>query len=53
MPIHKGLKNQPAVIILNNLELSIKHSDQPGEHNIGAVVKISPMVGLDDIVDAV
>jgi hypothetical protein len=53
MPIHSGLKNHPAVIILNNLEIGIKQSDQPGEHNTGAVVKISIVVGLDDIMNAV
>jgi hypothetical protein len=53
MPIHSELKNHHAVIILNNLEIGIKQSDQPSEYNTGVVVKISPVVGLDDIVDAV
>jgi len=53
MPIHSGLKYHPAIIILNNLEIGIKQSDQPGEHHTGTVVKISPVVGLDDIVDAI
>jgi len=53
MPIHSGLKNHLPVIILNNLKIGIKQSDQPGEHNTSAVVKISLVVGLDDIVDAV
>jgi hypothetical protein len=53
MPIHSGLKNHPTVIILKDLEIGIKQSDQPGEHNTSPVVKISLVVGLDDIVDAV
>jgi hypothetical protein len=27
LPFHKGLKNHPTVIILNNVEISIKLSD--------------------------
>jgi hypothetical protein len=53
MPIHSGLKNHPAVVILNNLEIGIKQPNQPGEHNTGVVVKISLVVGLDDIMDDV
>jgi len=50
---HGGLKNHPGVIILNNLEISITQSDQPGEYNTGTVVKISPVVSLDNLVDTV
>jgi hypothetical protein len=40
------------VIILHDHKVSIKQSDQPGEHNTGTIVKISPVIGLDDIMDA-
>jgi len=53
VPVHSGLKNQPMVIILYDLKVSIKQSDQPGEHNTCTVVKISLVIGLDDIMDAV
>jgi hypothetical protein len=53
MSFYRGLKNHLAVIILNNLEISIKQFDQPSEHNTSTVVKISPMVGLDNIVDTI
>jgi hypothetical protein len=53
MPNYSGLKHQPAVIILNHLEVGIEESDQPGVHNTGAAVKISPMIGLDSVVDTV
>jgi hypothetical protein len=53
MSVHRGLKNQPPVIILNNLEISIKQSNQPSEHNACTVVKISPVVVLDNLVDNV
>jgi hypothetical protein len=52
VPINSGLKNQPMVIILHDHKVSIKQSDQPGEHNTGTIVKISPVIGLDDIMDA-
>jgi hypothetical protein len=45
MPIHKGLKNQPTVIIQNNLEIV--------KHYTGAIVKISLVASLENIVDAV
>jgi len=40
MPCKGGLKNYPAVIILNYLEMSIKLSNQFGKYNAGAIVKI-------------
>jgi hypothetical protein len=51
--VHRGLKNQPTVIILHDLKICIKQPDQPGKYNAGTIVKISQVVGLDDLVNAV
>jgi hypothetical protein len=33
--------------------MGVKRPDQPGEHNAGAVVEVSPVIGLDDFVDTI
>jgi len=49
MPAYNRLKHQPTVIILNHLDVGIEQSDQPGVHNTGTSVQISPMIGLDSV----
>jgi hypothetical protein len=51
--VHRGLKNQPTVIILHDLKICIKQADQSGENYTGTVVEVTPVVGLDDIMNAV
>jgi hypothetical protein len=51
MPANSGLMHQPAVIVLHHLEVGIEKSNQPGVHNTGATVKISPMICLDSFKD--
>jgi hypothetical protein len=33
--------------------MSIKFSDQSGEHNAGTVVEVAPMIGLDILMDTI
>jgi hypothetical protein len=53
MLAYNRLKQQPVVIILKHLEVGIEQSNQPGVHNTGTCVKISPMIGLDSVMDIV
>jgi len=53
MPANSGLKHQPEVIVLHDLEVGIEKSNQPGVHNTGAAVKISPMICLDSVMDTI
>jgi hypothetical protein len=53
MPKNSGLKHQPAIIVLHHLEVGIEKSNQPGVHHTGAAMKISPMIGLDSVMDTI
>jgi hypothetical protein len=53
MPSNNRLKHQPAFIILNHLEVGIEQPDQPGVHNTGTSVQISPMISLDSVMDTI
>jgi len=33
--------------------MSIKFSDQPGEHNAGTIVEVAPVIGLNNLTDDV
>jgi len=49
MPCKGGLKDSAIVIILHYLEMCTEHPDQPSENNIGAVVEVSLVIGLDNL----
>jgi hypothetical protein len=51
--IHRGLKNQPMVIILHDLKIGIKKADQSGEEYTSIIVEVAPVIGLDDIMNDV
>jgi len=53
MPYKGGLKDNANVIILHNLEMGIELPDQPGEHYAGVVVEVSPVIGLDDLMNTI
>jgi hypothetical protein len=53
MPSNSRLKHQPAVIILNHLEVGIEQSNQPGVHNTCTGVQISPIISLDSVMDTI
>jgi hypothetical protein len=44
-----SLKNDPMVLILNHLQVTVKLSHQPGVNCASTDVKIAPMVVPDDI----
>jgi hypothetical protein len=53
MPCKGGLKNNAIIIILHNLEIGIELPDQPREPNAGVVVEVSPVIGLDDLMNTI
>jgi hypothetical protein len=47
------LKDNAIFIILHHLKMCIEFPDQPIEHNAGAIVEVAPVIGLDDLIDAI
>jgi hypothetical protein len=45
MPCNRRLYDNHIVIILHHLKMSIKFSNQSGEHNASAVVEVAPVIG--------
>jgi hypothetical protein len=44
MTIHRGLKNQPTVIIVYDLKICIKQVDQSSEDDTGTIVEVAPVI---------
>jgi hypothetical protein len=53
MPLNSRLKDNPIVLILHNLQMSVEFSDQLGENDTGTVVEITAVICLDNLTDNV
>jgi hypothetical protein len=51
MPLNRRLKDNATVVILHNLQMSVEFSDQLGEHDASTIVKVSPIICLNDLID--
>jgi hypothetical protein len=53
IPCNRKLSDNPIFIILHHLKMSIKFSDQSGEHNASVVVEVALVIGLDNLMDII
>jgi len=51
--VNSGLQYRPTLIILSNLQVRIKESDQPGEDDAGTGIEVGQLIMLDSLMDTV
>jgi hypothetical protein len=51
--VNSGLQYRPTLIILINLQVCIKESDQLGEDDAGTGIEVGPLIMLDSLMDTV
>jgi len=49
--VNGGLQYRPTLIILSNLQVCIKESDQPGQDDAGTGIEVGPLIMLDSLMD--
>jgi hypothetical protein len=51
--VNSGLQYRPTLIILSNLQVCIKESDQSGEDDACTGIEVGPLIMLDSLMDTV